>query len=209
MRIAVDACGVCHSDVLTKRAAFPGISYPRVPGHEIVGRIDALGPGVEGWTAGAARRRRLARRLLRRCDPCRRGDFFACQTGQITGITLDGGYARVLIAPATSLARVPDGLSAAEAAPLLCAGVTTFNALRNSGARSGDLVAVQGLGGLGHLGVQFAAQHGLPDRRDRARRRQGGRSPASSAPTTTSTATARIPPRRLRRSAARASSSRP
>jgi len=162
VRVAVEACGICHSDALVKLAAFPGIALPRVPGHEIIGRIDAIGPDVEGWA--------IAQRVgvgwhggyCGRCDPCRRGQFFACVTGPpVTGISFDGGYAEYMIAPVTSLARVPEGLSAADAAPLLCAGVTTFNALRNSGARSGDLVAVHGLGGLGHLGVQFAKKMGF------------------------------------------------
>jgi alcohol dehydrogenase/propanol-preferring alcohol dehydrogenase len=163
-RIAVEACGVCHSDAFTKSGAFPGITLPRVPGHEVVGRIDAVGPDVEGWTIG----QRVGVGVgwhggyCGRCDPCRRGKFFACVTGPpVTGITHDGGYGEYMIAPVTSLARVPDGLSATDAAPLLCAGVTTFNALRNSGARPGDLVAVHGLGGLGHLGVQFAKKMGF------------------------------------------------
>jgi D-arabinose 1-dehydrogenase-like Zn-dependent alcohol dehydrogenase len=162
VRVAVDACGVCHSDVLTKTAAFPGMALPRVPGHEVVGRIDALGPGVEAWTVGQRVGVGWHGGYCGKCDPCRRGKFFACVTGPpVTGISHDGGYGEYMIAPVTSLARVPDGLSATDAAPLMCAGVTTFNALRNSGARSGDLVAVQGLGGLGHLGVQFAAKMGF------------------------------------------------
>jgi D-arabinose 1-dehydrogenase-like Zn-dependent alcohol dehydrogenase len=162
VRVAVDACGVCHSDVLTKLAAFPGISLPRVPGHEVIGRIDALGPGVEGWRIGERVGVGWNGGYCGSCDPCRRGKFFACVTGPpVTGISHDGGYAESMIAPVTSLARVPDALSATEAAPLMCAGLTTFNALRNSGARSGDLVAVHGIGGLGHLGVQFAARMGF------------------------------------------------
>jgi D-arabinose 1-dehydrogenase-like Zn-dependent alcohol dehydrogenase len=162
VRLAVDACGICHSDSLTKMAAFPGISLPRVPGHEVVGRIDAIGPDVEGWAIGQRVGVGWNGGYCGRCDPCRRGQFFACVTGPpITGITHDGGYGEYMIAPVTSLARVPDGLSATDAAPLLCAGVTTFNALRNSGARPGDLVAVHGLGGLGHLGVQFASRMGF------------------------------------------------
>jgi len=148
--------------VLTKTAAFPGMALPRVPGHEVVGRIDALGPGVEAWTVGQRVGVGWHGGYCGKCDPCRRGKFFACVTGPpVTGISHDGGYGEYMIAPVTSLARVPDGLSATDAAPLMCAGVTTFNALRNSGARSGDLVAVQGLGGLGHLGVQFAAKMGF------------------------------------------------
>ena len=161
VRIAVDACGVCHSDVLVKTGAFPGIAFPRVPGHEVVGRVDALGPGVDGWTIGQRVGVGWNGGYCGKCDPCRRGKFFGCLTGPITGISHDGGYGSHLIAPVTSLARVPDSLSPIDAAPLLCAGVTTFNALRNAGARSGDLVAVHGLGGLGHLGVQFAAKMGF------------------------------------------------
>ena len=162
VRVAVDACGVCHSDELTKTAAFPGMTLPRVPGHEIIGRIDALGPGVEGWTVGQRVGVGWHGGYCGKCDPCRRGKFFACVTGPpVTGISHDGGYAEYLVAPVTSLARVPDGLPATDAAPLMCAGVTTFNALRNSGARSGDVVAVHGLGGLGHLGVQFASKMGF------------------------------------------------
>lgn len=162
VRVAVDACGVCHSDVLVKAAAFPGLTLPRVPGHEVIGRVDALGPGVDGWTIGQRVGVGWHGGYCGKCDPCRRGKFFACASGPpITGITHDGGYGESMIAPVTSLARVPDGLAATDAAPLLCAGVTTFNALRNSGARSGDLVAVHGIGGLGHLGVQFAAKMGF------------------------------------------------
>ena len=162
VRVAVDACGVCHSDVVVKMGAFPGLVLPRVPGHEVIGRIDAAGPGVEGWTIGQRVGVGWNGGYCGRCDPCRRGQFFACVTGPpVTGIAFDGGYGEFMIAPVTSLARVPDGLSATDAAPLMCAGLTTFNALRNSGARSGDLVAVQGLGGLGHLGVQFASKMGF------------------------------------------------
>jgi D-arabinose 1-dehydrogenase-like Zn-dependent alcohol dehydrogenase len=162
VRIAVEACGICHSDALTKLAAYPGITLPRVPGHEVIGRIDAIGPDVEGWTVGQRVGVGWHGGYCGRCDPCRRGALFACVTGPpVTGISHDGGYGEGMIAPVTSLARVPDGLSPTDAAPLMCAGVTTFNALRNSGARSGDLVAVHGLGGLGHLGVQFAAKMGF------------------------------------------------
>src|SRR5262245_12936060 len=162
VRIAVEACGVCHSDAFTKTAAFPGITLPRVPGHEVIGRIDALGADVEGWTIGQRVGVGWHGGYCGRCDPCRRGQFFACVTGPpVTGIAHDGGYGEYMIAPVTSLARVPAGLSASDAAPLMCAGLTTFNALRNSGARSGDLVAVHGLGGLGHLGVQFARKMGF------------------------------------------------
>jgi D-arabinose 1-dehydrogenase-like Zn-dependent alcohol dehydrogenase len=162
VRVAVEACGVCHSDAFTKMAAFPGITLPRVPGHEVIGRIDAIGADVEGWRIGERVGVGWHGGHCGRCDPCRRGQFFACVTGPpVTGISHDGGYGEHMIAPVTSLARVPDGLSATDAAPLMCAGVTTFNALRNSGARSGDLVAVLGLGGLGHLGVQFAKRMGF------------------------------------------------
>ena len=162
VRVAVDACGVCHSDVLVKMAAFPGMVLPRVPGHEVVGRVDALGPGVEGWAIGQRVGVGWHGGYCGKCDPCRRGQFFACVTGPpITGISHDGGYGAYMLAPVSSLARVPDALSATDAAPLMCAGVTTFNALRNSGARSGELVAVHGLGGLGHLGVQYAAKMGF------------------------------------------------
>ena len=162
VRIKVQACGICHSDSLVKEAAFPGIQYPRVPGHEVAGVIDAVGPGVaESGSQLQARGRRLERRLLvRHCDHCRRGDFFACVTGLVTGISFDGGYGEYLIAPASAVALMPAELPPSDAAPLMCAGLTTFNALRNSGARPGEVVAVLGLGGLGHLGVQYAAKMG-------------------------------------------------
>ena len=161
VRIKVEACGVCHSDSLVKEGLMP-VSYPRIPGHEVVGRVDALGAGVTrlavgqrvgvGWHGGQCGH----------CDNCRRGDFFACQLGPIvTGLTRDGGYAEYMTASEDGVAIVPDDLSSVEAAPLMCAGVTTYNALRNSGARGGDVVAVLGLGGLGHLGVQFAAKMGF------------------------------------------------
>jgi D-arabinose 1-dehydrogenase-like Zn-dependent alcohol dehydrogenase len=162
VRVKVQACGVCHSDAFAKRAMFPGMSLPRVPGHEVIGRIDALGDGVQGWTVGDRVGVGWHGGQCGQCDNCRRGDFFACQGfHRITGITADGGYGEYMLAPQSALARVPDGLSAEEAAPLMCAGVTTFNSLRNSGARAGDLVAVLGLGGLGHLAVQYAAKMGL------------------------------------------------
>jgi D-arabinose 1-dehydrogenase-like Zn-dependent alcohol dehydrogenase len=162
VRIRVEACGVCHSDVLTATGAMPGIQYPRIPGHEIAGVVDAIGPGVAAW--------KLGRRVgvgwhgghCHYCDNCARGDFFACRNvHEITGLTRDGGYADTVIARSEALAAIPDRLSAEDAAPLMCAGVTTFNALRNSGARPGELVAIHGLGGLGHLGVQFAAKMGF------------------------------------------------
>jgi D-arabinose 1-dehydrogenase-like Zn-dependent alcohol dehydrogenase len=162
VRIKVQACGVCHSDSLTKEGRWPGLQYPRVPGHEVVGVVDAVGAGVAGWTVGQRVGVGWHGGHCGRCDSCRRGDFFACQLGpQVTGITFDGGYADYMIAPVEGLAAVPDELSGAEAAPLMCAGITTFNALRNSGARGGDVVAILGLGGLGHLGVQFAAKMGF------------------------------------------------
>lgn len=162
VRIKVEACGVCHSDAFTKGAMYPGISLPRVPGHEVVGRVDALGDGVQGWAPGARVGVGWHGGQCGHCDNCRRGDFFACQVmHRITGITADGGYGEYMVAPQSALARVPEGLTADEAAPLMCAGVTTFNSLRNSGARAGDLVAVLGLGGLGHLAVQYASRMGF------------------------------------------------
>ena len=161
LRIRVQACGICHSDALVKEGGFPGIAYPRVPGHEVAGVIDAVGPGLAGWTAGQRVGVGWNGGYCATCAHCRRGDFFACATGQITGLTFDGGYAEYMVAPASAVARMPGELPPAEAAPLLCAGITTFNALRNSGARPGDVVAVLGLGGLGHLGVQYAAKMGF------------------------------------------------
>ncbi len=161
LRIKVQACGICHSDSFTKEGAFPGIRYPRVPGHEVAGVIETVGTGVSGFSPGQRVGVGWHGGHCGHCDPCRRGDLFACRTGQITGITYDGGYAESMIAPASALALLPEELSAVEAAPLLCAGVTTFNALRNSGARPGDVVAILGLGGLGHLGVQYAAKMGF------------------------------------------------
>jgi len=163
VRIRVQACGICHSDVLSKDGLWPGIVYPRVPGHEVVGVIDAVGKDVPArWRSGQRVGVGWHAWHCGWCDSCRRGDFFACQTGvQVTGISFDGGYADYMVAPATGLALVPEGLAAADAAPLMCAGVTTFNALRNSGARPGDVVAILGIGGLGHLGVQYAAKMGF------------------------------------------------
>ena len=162
VRIKVEACGVCHSDAFTKLAAFPGIELPRVPGHEVIGRIDASAADVHGWRVGDRVGVGWHGGQCGQCDNCRRGDFFACQVfHRITGITADGGYAEYMLAPQSALARVPDALSAEEAAPLMCAGVTTFNSLRNSDARPGDLVAVLGLGGLGHLAVQYAVRMGF------------------------------------------------
>src|SRR5437899_492113 len=161
VRIKVLACGICHSDSLTKEGAYPGLQYPRVPGHEVAGVIDAIGSGIVNWKPGERVGVGWNGGYCGHCDPCRRGEFFACVTGQVTGITYDGGYAEYLVAPASAVARMPAELPAVEAAPLLCAGITTFNALRHSGARPGDVVAVLGLGGLGHLGVQYAARMGF------------------------------------------------
>jgi len=161
VRIKVQACGICHSDTLTREGTFPLVQYPRVPGHEVVGIVDAVGSGVPRWAPGQRVGVGWHGGNCGYCEACRRGDFFACQTfTAITGVTYDGGYAEYMIARAEALASVPDELSAVDAAPLMCAGVTTFNCLRNSGARPGELVAVLGLGGLGHLGVQFAARAG-------------------------------------------------
>ena len=162
VRIKVQSCGVCHSDSVTKDGLFPGIQYPRVPGHEVIGIIDALGPNVPRWKVGQRVGVGWNGGYCGYCDSCRRGNFFACETStQATGVTRDGGYAEYMIAPFSALATVPKELSAEEAAPLMCAGVTTYNCLRNSGARPGDLVAVIGLGGLGHLGIQYAARSGF------------------------------------------------
>ena len=161
VRIKVEACGICHSDSLTKEGLYPGLQYPRVPGHEVAGIIDAVGEGVVGWTRGQRVGVGWHGGYCGHCEPCRRGDFFACQWGQVTGITYDGGYADYMIAHSSALALLPQELSAIEAGPLVCAGVTTFNSLRNSGARPNDVVAILGLGGLGHLGVQFAAKMGF------------------------------------------------
>jgi D-arabinose 1-dehydrogenase-like Zn-dependent alcohol dehydrogenase len=161
VRIRVHACGVCHSDSVTKEGGFPGIPYPRVPGHEVAGVIDAVGTGVAGWEPGQRVGVGWNGGYCGYCDHCRRGEFFACVRGQTTGVTYDGGYGEYMIAPASAVARMPAELPPVEAAPLMCAGLTTFNALRNSGARPGDVVAVLGLGGLGHLGVQYAAKMGF------------------------------------------------
>src|SRR5438094_1262037 len=161
VRIRVEACGICHTDAATVTGIYPGLSLPGVPGHEVVGRIEALGSGVSRWKVG----RRVGVGLIAgedgACEPCRRGDIVNCQNPVVSGVTTDGGYAEVMIAEARALASIPDELRSTEAAPLLCAGVTTYNALRNAGLRGGDLVAVQGIGGLGHLGVQFARHMGF------------------------------------------------
>jgi D-arabinose 1-dehydrogenase-like Zn-dependent alcohol dehydrogenase len=161
VRIRVEACGICHSDSITKDGHYPGIQYPRIPGHEVAGVIDAVGTGTPGWQPGQRVGVGWNGGYCGHCDYCRRGEFFACVTHQVTGVTYDGGYAEYMIAPASAVALMPTELRAVEAAPLMCAGVTTFNALRNAGGRSGDVVAVLGLGGLGHLGVQYAAKMGF------------------------------------------------
>jgi len=161
VRVKVDACGICHSDVIVKEGLFPGIQYPRVPGHEVAGSVDAVGSDVIGWTPGERVGVGWHGGYCGRCDNCRRGNLFACETGQVTGISFDGGYGEYMIAHVSALARMPKDLSPVEAAPLMCAGITTFNALRNSGARPGDVIGVLGLGGLGHLGVQYAAKLGF------------------------------------------------
>ena len=160
VRIRVQACGICHSDVLTKEGAWPGIQYPRVPGHEVAGVIDELGADVSGWKQGQRVGVGWHGGQDNTCPSCRRGDFRNCRNLKIPGISYDGGYAEYMLAPVEALVAIPESLSAAEAAPLLCAGITTFNALRHSGAMPGDLVAVQGVGGLGHLGIQFANKFG-------------------------------------------------
>jgi propanol-preferring alcohol dehydrogenase len=161
VRIRVEACGICHTDAATVTGVYPGLSLPRVPGHEVVGRVEALGSGVSRWKIG----QRVGVGLIAGedgvCEPCRRGDDVNCQNPVVSGVTADGGYAEVMIAEARAIASVPDELTSAEAAPLLCAGITTYNALRNAGLRGGDLVAVQGIGGLGHLGIQFARHMGF------------------------------------------------
>ena len=161
VRIKVEACGVCHSDALIKDGAFPNFQYPRVPGHEVAGVIDEVGENVVEWKRGERAAVGWHGGHCGKCENCRRGDFFACLNVQWTGITFDGGYADYMIAPSVGLAKIPQQLSAVEAAPLMCAGVTTYNALRNSGARPGDVVAILGVGGLGHLGIQFAAKMGF------------------------------------------------
>src|ERR1700683_3106430 len=161
VRIRVEACGICHSDAATVTGTYPGLTLPRVPGHEVVGRVDALGGGVSRWKIG----QRVGVGLIAgedgTCEPCRRGDSVNCQNPVVSGVTVDGGYAEMMIAEARGLASIPDELCSVEAAPLLCAGITTYNALRNARLRGGDLVAVQGIGGLGHLGIQFTRHMGF------------------------------------------------
>lgn len=162
VRVRVEACGICHSDALTKEGQWPGIEYPRVPGHEIAGVVDAVGPDVPLWSRGDRVGIGWHGGHCGYCDSCRRGDFLTCRLGvRVPGISFDGGYEDYVVASWGALARIPDPLTAVEAAPLMCAGITTFNSLRHAGALPGDLVAVLGLGGLGHLGVQFASKMGF------------------------------------------------
>jgi D-arabinose 1-dehydrogenase-like Zn-dependent alcohol dehydrogenase len=161
VRVKVEACGVCHSDIFVKEGLWPGLQYPRVPGHEIAGRLDALGEGVTPWKIGDRVGVGWHGGHDFVCNECRRGDFSMCVNRKVTGIDYDGGYAEYVVVPAETLAAIPDQLPAEEAGPFMCAGVTVFNALRNSGARPGDVVAVQGIGGLGHLGVQYARKMGF------------------------------------------------
>jgi D-arabinose 1-dehydrogenase-like Zn-dependent alcohol dehydrogenase len=160
VRIKVQACGVCHSDLFTKEGAWPGIQYPRAPGHEVAGIIDEVGAGVPEWTTGQRVGVGWHGGHDGTCRECRRGDFRHCRNRQVPGISYDGGYQEYMVAPISALVAIPDALSDVDAAPLLCAGITTYDALRQSGARPGDLVAVQGIGGLGHLGIQFASKFG-------------------------------------------------
>jgi alcohol dehydrogenase len=162
IRIRVQACGVCHSDSVTVQSLVPGIQYPRVPGHEVIGVVDVLGAGVEGWNVGARAGVGWFGGSCGYCGRCRHDSAFACENvHEVTGVTRDGGYATHMVADVSAVAHVPDDLDAVESAPLLCAGITTFNALRHSGAGPGDLVAIHGVGGLGHLGIQFAALQGF------------------------------------------------
>src|SRR5215467_12269821 len=161
VRIRVQACGICHSDVLAKEGHWPGLQYPRVTGHEVAGVVDEVGPGVTAWKKGQRVGVGWHGGHCGQCTPCRRGDFMGCRFFQVTGFQEDGGYAQYMIARTEAVSSIPDALSPAEAAPLSCAGITTFNSLRHSGAVAGDLVAVQGLGGLGHLGIQFASKMGF------------------------------------------------
>ena len=161
VRIKVEACGICHSDAIVKESGFPGLQYPRVPGHEIAGRIDAVGADVTQWKPGQRVGVGWHGGHCFICDPCRRGHFILCKNEKITGISYDGGYAEYVVIPAEAVAAMPDELAAEEAAPLMCAGITVFNSMRNAGATAGQLVAVQGIGGLGHLGIQYARQMGF------------------------------------------------
>jgi D-arabinose 1-dehydrogenase-like Zn-dependent alcohol dehydrogenase len=161
VRLKVDACGICHSDMFVKEGYWPGLQYPRVPGHEVAGRIDEVGPNVMTWKKGQRVGVGWHGGHCGQCDACLRGDFIMCQVEKICGFTYDGGWAEYMLAPVEVLVPIPDELPAEEAAPMLCAGITTFNSLRNSGAKAGDLVAVHGIGGLGHLAVQYASKLGF------------------------------------------------
>ena len=159
--IKVEACGICHSDAFVKEGTFPGLEYPRVPGHEVVGIVEEVGKKVSQWKKGQRVGVGWHGGHCFECEPCRRGDFINCENAKISGISYDGGYAEYMTAPQEAIAAVPEELSSADAAPLLCAGITVFNALRNSGIKAGDLVAVQGIGGLGHLAIQYASKMGM------------------------------------------------
>lgn len=161
VRVKVEACGMCHSDAFVKHGLFPGLKFPRVTGHEVAGRIEALGEGVDNFEVGDRVGVGWHGGHCYKCDPCRRGDWLNCAKGKVCGISYDGGYQDYMVCPWEAAARIPDALSAADAGPLLCAGITTFNSLRNSGARPGDVVAVQGVGGLGHLALQYANRMGF------------------------------------------------
>ncbi len=161
VRIAVEACGVCHSDAFVKFGGFPGLTYPRIPGHEVAGKVDAVGAGVTRWKIGDRVGVGWHGGHCFTCDPCRRGRFIDCKNAKITGMSHDGGYAERMVTPWEACASIPEGLPAVDAGPLLCAGITTYNSLRNSGARAGDTVAVHGIGGLGHLAIQYANQMGF------------------------------------------------
>ncbi len=159
--IKVEACGICHSDAFVKDGTFPGIEYPRVPGHEVVGIVEKVGENVNKWKVGQRVGVGWHGGHCFECEPCRRGDFISCENAKISGISYNGGYAEYMCAPQEAIAAIPEDLSSADAAPLLCAGITVYNALRNSGIRAGDLVAVQGIGGLGHLAIQYASRMGM------------------------------------------------
>jgi len=161
VRIKIEACGVCHSDVFVKSGGYPGLQLPRIPGHELAGKIDAVGPNVTAWKIGDRVGVGWHGGHCFECDACRRGHFLACEQGKVTGISHDGGYAEYAVVPAESVARIPVGLSAVDAGPLLCAGVTVYNSMRHSGARAGQTVAIQGIGGLGHLAIQYANKMGF------------------------------------------------
>jgi propanol-preferring alcohol dehydrogenase len=161
VRVKVEACGVCHSDAVTRGGQYPGLTLPRVPGHEIAGRVDAVGANVTAWKTGDRVGVGWHGGHCFQCKACRKGDFINCEKAKVTGVSFDGGYAEYAVVPSEAVARIPEGLDAADAGPLLCAGITTYNSLRNSGARAGDTVAVQGIGGLGHLAIQFASRMGF------------------------------------------------